>query len=154
METEYKDARTAAQRRFVRAEAALKNAFMEGDIPIKLIEQRYSEVKQQWRELQVVHDDYIIGVEGAEEGSITKEDESINEFASRFSEIEIGVYRKMRDASAVTSADSISAVKQRPMIKLESLKFPIFDGNVRIIQSSSLSSKSISNQCVGLISCR
>ena len=56
MDGEHKDSRTAAQRRFVRAETALNNAMVEGDIPIKLLEQWYSEVKQQWKELQVAHD--------------------------------------------------------------------------------------------------
>ena len=132
MNGEHKDSRTAAQRRFVRAETALNNAMVEGDIPIKLLEQRYNEVKQQWKELQVAHDNYIIKeLKDVEQSVIAKEDELIDGFASRFSQIEIAAYRKIRDASAVTNANDTGAAKQKPFIKLECLKFPMFDGNVR-----------------------
>ena len=132
----YSAKRTLAQRRFKRAEKSLSDVLSQTavDIPKTLLEQRYSELKQNWSEFQLAHDEFIVfGLKDADLVTINTEDNIIENFAKVFSNIEIMVHRKLRDMTDTDKTANTVAVGtlQQPFIKLERMKFPVFDGNAR-----------------------
>ena len=132
----YSAKRTLAQRRFKRAEKSLSDVLSQTavDIPKTLLEQRYSELKQNWCELQLVHDEIIVfDLKDADTVTIETEDKLIENFANVFSNIEIMVHRKLREMTDTDKPANTVVVGnlQQPFIKLERMKFPVFDGNAR-----------------------
>ena len=128
--------RTLAQRRFTRAEKSLSDVLSDTmmDVPKTLIEQRYSELKQIWHEFQLAHDEYVV-VDLRDSGAATvnAEDQLINNLAKAYSDIEIEVHRKLRDMAVADKTENTvhGGTPQKPCLKFEGIKFPVFDGNPR-----------------------
>lgn len=126
---ELKFARDDALRKFLRSEKSVNSILTKEDVPPDLLEQRYQEIKAQWTQLQVHHDSYVLkSLRGSEASEIAAADKLIDEISERFTELELSVFRKIRNAKQ--SISNISA-PQKHFIKLEHLKFRKFDGNVR-----------------------
>ena len=124
-----KDARDDAQRKFLRSEKSVNSILSKEDVPSDLLQQRYQDIKALWTQLQVHHDTYVLkSLRGAEPSEIEAADKVIDEIAERFTELELSVFRKMRNEKQCIS--NISA-PQKHFIKLEHLKFRKFDGNIR-----------------------
>ena len=140
MAEDLKLARSAAERKFQRAEKAVRELLPLVDLSAELLQTRYDELKKNWRQLQAEHDVYILkGLKDAENTVIAAEDAHIDAAASLFSQCEISVFskRKVLQNEAVNRNPSVAAIAatvaepKHPQIKLAPIKFPIFDGNIR-----------------------
>ena len=83
MAEDLKLARSAAERKFQRAEKAVRELLPLVDLSAELLQTRYDELKKNWRQLQAEHDVYILkGLKDAENTVIAAEDAHIDAAAS------------------------------------------------------------------------
>ena len=137
MAEEAKKKRTAAKSQFTRAESSLKTALSMDSCATWTLENRYAELRRRWDNVQEAHDSYIPFIE---EGTAETETDDIwiSELADRFDKIELQLGCRMNTSPVktevklpVTETDKHQSTKSRKIVKIESIKFQTFTGDIR-----------------------
>jgi len=126
MADEAKTKRTAAKSQFTRAESSLRNALAVENCAKWTIENRYSEFKRRWDNVQEAHDTYVSLIE---EQALLAEEEWISELTNRFEGVELEVGERMNAVIKPEPAKETSI--KRSIFKVDSIKFQTFSGDIR-----------------------
>ena len=126
MADEAKRKRTAAKSQFTRAESSLKNALSLENCAKWTIENRYSEIKRRWDNVQEAHDNYVSLID---EEALPAEEEWIAELMNRFEGVELDVGEHMKPVIKTEPVKEMSMKKS--IFKVDSIKFQTFSGDIR-----------------------
>lgn len=135
-----KAARSTAKSQFTRAENKLKDSLTaEPAVPLDTIKRRFDDLSTKWTKAQDVHDEYVEAIlTTATEEELTTEEAWITDVSNRFDSLEISVDRhieKRQNKGTATETevrnDGIETPITKSMLKLDRMKLPKFDGNLR-----------------------
>ena len=131
-----KQSRTIAKGQFTRAEQSLKKAIELPDCPLATVERRFNDLKEKWTTVQDAHDAYTAFSETMNADDSNNLDDWIGDLVDRFEEIEISadksVAKKRKQADKDAKSDMKPViVQQNHAVKIERMKFPQFDGDIR-----------------------
>ena len=129
--------RRATKRGFVRAETLLKTSLTDVTTPKDTIQRRFVDLECNYKELEKAHDSYI---EALNADAVREEEEEawLTEFTTRFHNLEVQYDKRMKeiskteiDAANTATTAKTAEPKKDNIVKLERMKFNIFDGNIR-----------------------
>jgi len=138
---EAKKTRTATKAAFTRAERSLQDALKVPQLPQATLKRRFEELKSKWDNCQSAHDSYSLFSGEMEGGEADELDGWIDDLSKRFSEIEIQTDQKLEKYQLVntlppnnvmnSNAPEPNVHKPLNVVKIERLKFPTFNGDIR-----------------------
>ena len=131
--------RRATKRGFARAETSLNASLADKSTPKDTIQRRFLEVEINYKDAIKAHDAYIdaLNVDAVQE---QEEEVWISDIATRFQTLEVQFDKRIKEISK-TETDAANVVakaaakttesKKDSIVKLERMKFSVFDGNLR-----------------------
>ena len=135
-----KTARTTAKSQFTRAEKKMKERLTaQPPVPVETIKRCFAELSAKWTKVQDSHDAYVETIlEGADEDVLANEEQWIDDLSGRFDGLEIEVDKYMEKLQKKAPAEDESTDEDDEpvrnssnMLKLDRIKLPPFDGNIR-----------------------
>lgn len=131
--------RTSAKGQFTRYETRLKSLLREDDVDTWTLNKRYNDLKDRWEKVQDAHEEYTMHLTESDDKS--EAEEWIDELASKFDEVELGVGKMIKNITRDSPpADTKSQDKKdakhagysaQSIVKIEKIKFQTFEGNIR-----------------------
>ena len=131
--------RTSVKGRFTWYENRLKSLLEEEEFDSWTMNNRYEDLKQRWESFQEAHDEYTALL--TEEEDISTAEVWMNEICQRFDNIEIAVGKAMKEdkkklepsvtETKMSSASSTGKQFKETAIRMERLRFPTFEGDIR-----------------------
>ena len=125
-------ARTVSERMFTRQLHAVEKLLKNPDASTRIVERQLTTLCMRWTSLQETHDEYVIQFV-SDPIDIATNDSFIESYGTKFMRLEFACDQFISSHTAInlSAQCSQSAIHETNSIKLERVRFRIFDGDIR-----------------------